>query len=245
MGTRKFSHYEPCPKCQEQGRDTRGDNCGVYSDGGMYCFSCGWNRHPTRYVPTVTENKVDSKVLPPDFTREIPADAWRWLLQYGLGYRYWLPFVGWSAKYSRLVFTVGEPVEFSIGRYIEIPGDSREGPPRKWFGYGELHRTPHVLGDIETADKIVLVEDLISAHKVSQVQPCIPLFGTNVFDSVISCLRHLGLPTVMWLDNDQQGNIINKASRLSCYTNKPVSYIFSDKDPKLNSIEEIRRKLYE
>lgn len=239
-----FSHYEACPACQEKGLDTRGDNRGVYHNGGKYCFSC--NRYwPPRFLstPLTQEAANETMLLPPDFTREVPADAWRWLLQYGLGYKYWLPYVGWSEAHSRLVFQVGEPTEFSTGRYIESLGYKREGPPRKWFVWGNSHRTPHIFGDIEKATSIVLVEDIISAHKVSQVQPAIPLFGTAVFDSIIGCLKHLKLPIVMWLDHDQQGGAPARAARLSVYTGLPVTYIFSDKDPKLNTIEQIRNKV--
>src|SRR5438046_1689829 len=104
----KFSHYEPCPRCRSNGRDNRGDNLGIYADSSQHCFSCGYHKSPRFSFPVVKETTNGSKSLPADFTREVPATAWKWLLQYGLSYRYWLPFVGWSEKDSRLVFTIGQ-----------------------------------------------------------------------------------------------------------------------------------------
>jgi twinkle protein len=33
-------HKEQCPRCREAGKDTKGNNLGVYEDGSCYCFSC-------------------------------------------------------------------------------------------------------------------------------------------------------------------------------------------------------------
>lgn len=42
----KLLHYERCPRCAEEGRDTSEDNLGVYDDGHAYCFSCEYYRSP-------------------------------------------------------------------------------------------------------------------------------------------------------------------------------------------------------
>lgn len=256
----KFLGYEQCPRCAARGRDTKGDNLAVYEDGSKHCFSCRYHKFPTRYVRKEngdeslrTENK---KVLPNDFSREIPARAWKWLLQYGLGVRYWQQYCGYSEKESRLIFTVGTPVDFSIGRFIE---DERGNPPgrggefaldgdtarvpRKWYCYGDAHKTAHIYGDPSTSEYIVLVEDLISAHKVGQVTACIPLFGTNVFNSVINALRVYRKHVIMWLDNDQRDLAIKRSARLSLLSGCEVRYIFTEKDPKCYSIDKIKEIL--
>src|SRR4051812_33564489 len=120
----KFLGYESCPNCRRIGGDRRGDNLALYDDGGWHCFSCG-NHRSGRFTPP-SQRKVDeheNKGYPADFSREVPARAWQWLLQYGLGWKYWQPFVGWSEKESRLVITTDN---CAIGRYI--PGDV-EGRP--------------------------------------------------------------------------------------------------------------------
>lgn len=238
----RFSHYEPCPKCREKGNDNRGDNLAVYHYGSKHCFSCSFHVFPKHYSPPEKEVEHVSAVLPIDFTREVPAVAWQWLLQYGMPYSYWKDRVGWSEKQSRLVFPVGKGPEFSIGRYIPnelavAPGEqgrsSRTGPPRKWFVWGECHKTPHVLGNYTEAKEIVLVEDLISAHKLAVITSCISLFGTQLFDSLIPCLRHIGLPIILWLDKDQEGTMPRKCARLAALTGLEVGYRVTDLDPKL------------
>ncbi len=239
----KFIRYEQCPKCAERGRDRTGDNLAVYDDGSKHCFAnCGFHVFPKHYVkPKNEEVRTNDKgVLPHDFSREIPPEAWKWLLQYGLGYQYWLPFTGYSEEDSRLILTVGTPIEFSIGRFIG-EGSSK----RKWYCYGDSHRTAHMVGTPETSRCIVLVEDLISAHKVGQVTACIPLFGTNVFDAVIPVLRHYRLPVVMWLDKDQQDHARKRAARLASLTGCEVTYRFTNMDPKSLSFQEIKKVLYE
>jgi len=282
-----FSHYEPCPKCRSRGNDTRGDNRTVYKDGGYHCFACGDHRsgrNPGIQALARRDVKEDNgtKGLPADFSREVPARAWKWLLQYGLGYRYWLPFVGWSEEHSRLVFTLSD---FAIGRFIPdeavpsqrdargryIPEETNgpslhSGPnssvafsdrggaaprtPSKWFTYGNAHRTPQVIqpaADLPRPsgyeERLVLVEDVISAHKVGQLQICIPLFGTNIFDAIIPVIRHYRIPVTIWLDQDQQGTAQKKAANLSVLTGVPCSYVFTKYDPKSLSLEQIKDTL--
>lgn len=239
-----FDHYEPCPRCTERGRDSRGDNLAVYRDGGAHCFSCGLHKFPKHYSRPKKEVNVPT-VLPANVNREIPARAWEWLLQYGLPMSYWKPHVWWREEDSRLVFTVGEPVQFSLGRHIPIEGRSFEYKPRKWFVWGNCHKTPHIFGDYRTSKEIVLVEDLISAAKVGMASASIPLFGTKVFDSIIPALRHVGLPVVLWLDKDQEGTLQRKCQWLASLTNLPVRYVVTDKDPKelqLVKIQEVLRE---
>lgn len=253
----KFLRYEGCPRCKDRGRDTSSDNLAVYSDGSKHCFAnCGYHVFPKRLVRVENANESNrtenKRILPNDFTREVPARAWQWLLQYGLSLRYWQKYCGYSEKDQRLIFTVGEPTEFSIGRWI---GDGEEvrreegsvvshmgGSRRKWFAYGDMHKTAHVFGTPETSECIVLVEDIVSAHKVSQVAACIPLFGTNIFQSVISVLRLYRKPVILWLDNDQKQYLIKRSNRLSVLTGCEVNYRITEKDPKaysINQIEEI------
>lgn len=237
----KFSHYQQCPKCLESGRDSRGDNCGVYSDGSLHCFSCGFHKFPKHFVPSSNEKeKVNESVLPSDFTREVPSHALKWLLQYGLPWSYWKPFIGWTEKDMRLVFTVGTGPSFSVGRFI--PGEDGRSQ-RKWYVWGESHRQAHVIGNPFDAKQIVLVEDLISAHKLGRVVPTICLFGTNIFDAVIPVLRHLQLPITLWLDKDQEGHVERKCLRLSLLTQLPVKYIFTKEDPKMQTFDKIKELL--
>lgn len=270
---------KPCPKCRERGADTSGDNLVAFPNGHWHCFSCNHHEHPKGYERFNHGNESvrteKSFNLPNDLTRNIPTAALKWLLQYGLPYRYWANRIFWSEKDSRLIFAVGEPTDFYIGRFIESDWSDRatgrfietevqaseevrqatgsvlhgvrtdHKPPRKWYCYGDAHKTAHILGDPESSRCIVLVEDLLSASKISQVNAAIPLFGVNLFDSVINVLRLYKKPVVLWLDKDQGDKIIKKCNRINMLVGVPVKYVLTDKDPKEQSFETIKELLNE
>jgi len=235
----KFTHHEQCPKCVARGNDRRGNNLGCWADGSRYCFSCGYYVPASYRASRLTEVKDDNEkaVLPSDFTREIPAAAWKWLLQYKLPYSYWQPHCGYSPKEERLVFLIGTPVRFSIGRYVgESVGKS------KWKVYGDKFAHVEVIGK-ELSGEIVLVEDIISAHKVGQVTRSIPLFGTTIGDSIIKKLQELKAPVSLWLDADQYTHLPKKIGRLQTLLGASVRHISTKLDPKGYSPEEIKRIL--
>ena len=233
-------HYEQCPKCAERGNDSRGDNLVEYFDGSAHCFACGYHRFPKFHsllqrVSTRVEENVPKALLPADFSREVPATALKWLLQWGLPYSYWRESIGYSEAEERLVFRVGNPVAFSIGRYVG--GQRDQNQPRKWYVWGDCHKHVEPIGEGST---IILVEDLISAHKVGQLTTCIPLFGANIFNAAIYYLLAENKPVKIWLDKDQEGLVKKKANRLSSIIQQSVDIIITDKDPKcydLNTIQ--------
>jgi hypothetical protein len=241
----RFLHYEPCERCRERGKDSHGDNLAAYGDGGKHCFSCGMHIHPpssSRWAPKVhIELEAKAKrILPDDFTKDVPARCWEWLLQWGLPYSYWEPLVGYSEKYKRLVFRVGEPLVFSIGRYLPSPRLDEEPTPkvRKWNVWGDAHK--HVERFGEESRSIILVEDLISAHKVGQVNECIPLFGTQIFPALLYYLRQKD-NIILWLDEDQLDTMPKKCSNLELLTGVKCEYRSTAKDPKEVSLRDINR----
>jgi hypothetical protein len=227
----------------------------VYSDGSAHCWSCGHHVHAKRRVIEERKEHGDESkaVLPRDFTREVPAAGWKWLLQYGLPYSYWRPFVGYSPGEERLVITFGTPVRFSIGRYLGNDPGEKDGrgrwlrrPPRKWYFYGEGHQYVELLdAGCERRDSgpIVLVEDIVSAHKVAHAATALCLFGTNVHDLAVKTLVAAKRPVVIWLDDDQRQEIPKKVGRLQTFLKHPVKAVFTDKDPKEYSLEEIKELL--
>lgn len=239
----KVLHFEACPRCRDRGRDRAGDNLAVYSDKSVHCFSCGYHRNVIGFKPKEKVNGDENKaVLPSDFTREVPAHGWQWLLQYGLSYSYWKPFVGYSESHQRLLFIVGQPTRISIGRYIGKDANERakvDQTFRKWRIWGNRQGMVELLGPTHTGP-VVLVEDIISAHKVAQVATCIPLFGTKIPGETINILMQLQRPVVVWLDKDQYQLLPPKLNRLQTFLTKDISYLSTDKDPKEYSIDQIK-----
>ena len=242
----KFTGYSQCPKCAERGADSRGDNAGNYADGSVHCFSCGYHKFPSFYTQVNTKDEEtrtkDKAKLPNDFTWDVPSRAWKWLLQYGLPVSYWQAHCGYSEAEERLIIRVGDPLDFSLGRDVAVPGG--EKPRRKWWAYGDCHKQTHVFGNIETANKVALVEDVISAHKVAYAGfVSIPLFGTALHDCHIRTLRHLGLPIHLWLDADQEGLSRKRAARIGAITGLPLQIITTSKDPKELPLQNIKELL--
>lgn len=228
---------EPCPKCRAKGNDRSGDNLITFPDGGKKCFACGYGIPAKGWVIT---NKPATKAapasIPSDFTREVPAAGWKWLLQYGLSYDYWKDYTGYSEKDKRLIITVGNPIQFSQGRDLT-------GEGIKWKTYGRPHDVATVLGNSETSTCTVLVEDIISAHKVAQFQQCIPLFGTAILPPVISYLSTTNKPIVVWLDYDQLPQMKKKVNRLSLFLSNKIKVIHTERDPKEHTLTELKELL--
>jgi len=199
-------------------------------------------------LPIVKEERVEKDTLPRDFTREVPAQAWKWLLQYGLPYSYWKPYTGYSPAEERLILTVGDPIRFSIGRYVgSNPADKarEERGFRKWKLFGDRGRHVELLENKAPGsdEGVVLVEDLISGHKVAQVMDCIPLFGTQISYPVLQKLGSLKRPVTLWLDEDQYGVLPLKINRLQTVLDLPVRFIRKRKDPKEYTTDEIKEIL--
>ena len=234
----KFVRHEQCPRCAERGADRRGNNLGVWSDGGAHCFSCGYHRSASfrlKHLIQEEKNDYEKTVLPSDYAKEVPSTAWRWLLQYGLPYSYWQAYCGYSEKEGRLIFPVGTPTQFSIGRSFTVGAS-------KWKIYGDKSSYVEVLSK-QLSEKAILVEDLISAHKVAQVATCIPLFGTSIHDNVMRVLKDLNRPVTLWLDDDQYSLLPKKVNRLQSLLGLSAGYIHTAKDPKEYNIAEITERL--
>ena len=229
-----------CPRCAANGRDTRRDNLIDFGRGHYHCLACQYHIFPKHYVKPEVKNDVPKALLPSDFTREVPASAFKWLLQYGLPWSYWKDSVGYSPGQERLVFTVGQPTAFSIGRYV---GKDKQ---RKWFVWGDSHKQAFPVSNplaVAPNGPIVLVEDWISSHKVGQVTLTLPLFGTQVHPCHIKYLIAQQKPVVLWLDADQRGSIMGKAVWLQGLTGLPVSFVSTKNDPKELSAKEINETL--
>ena len=209
----------------------------VYSDGSLHCWACNYHVFPKHYTPKKVEH-VNKALLPSDFQRDIPAMAWKWLLQYGLPMSHWKESVGYSPAQERLYFQVGKPLACSIGRYV---GEAKPNV-KKWHVMGDCHKHAEILN--ESGNTVVLVEDLISAHKVAEAgYVAIPLFGTQVHNPVLYYLLNSVKPVVLWLDKDQEGNVKKTAIRLQGIINRPINIISTEKDPKCLSLTTINTQM--
>lgn len=246
--------YEACPRCRSNGRDNRGDNLVRYADGGGHCFSCWYHERGGIGAIFHGEKPVNARkgLLPFDFTREVPATALKWLLQYGLPYSYWQDQIGYSPSEERLIFLVGNPTQFSIGRLIGEPKEGNHAKRRKWYVWGDSHKHTEVVtgNDNSERTRVCLVEDLVSAHKIvtstqESLAPvvAVPLFGVQIHPCHLYYLIQEQKPIVLWLDKDQQGTIMKKVAWLQALTGVNVSHITTEQDPKSLSQQQILEAL--
>lgn len=241
--TRNESHvlrFERCPACARLGNDRSGDNLAVYSDGHTYCFRCGHGSGRTK-IQIQNEDAsgiigTNSIVLPHDVSSEIPYAGLQWLRQYQLTRRDLIAnHVMWSEKLSRIIFPYFDQTGLLAwqGRYI---GEEKKA---KWFSQGNIHEIIHTLNVKHTA---VLVEDIISAIKVSQHTGAIPIFGSSISMKQWLQLRRIVNDFVLWLDPDMRQKSI-KMAEMGRLLGANVVCIFSEKDPKEHTHEEIDKLL--
>lgn len=198
---------ERCPACAKLGKDRHGDNLAIYDDGGAYCFSCGYYHPGARKTGSEGPRSAPETVsyLPHDVTVELPPKALLWLRDYCITQRDVVEHrILWSPSWERLIFPVGNCWQ---GRYF---GNDQKA---KWFTRGDIHNVMHVLGG-DHGTSLVLVEDIVSAIRVSRSHTVAPLFGSDLPHSWYSRLRLISPRITLWLDFDKRVHSVALAMRL-------------------------------
>lgn len=246
------TRHEQCPKCAANGRDKHKDNLAVYSDGHAWCYSCGYYQPADRKsmealykllekkvipLPPETKQPISSSIfgtptLPTDVVPALPAEAFTWLQKYQIGiperskYR-----IGWSPSRERVIFPFYDKEKLLIWTGRDV---SKRPEVPKWTVYGFPHIDDVILGDISnTSEKtLVLVEDPISAIKVSNAYRCLPLFGAHITKSRITRLHALGYRNIaIWLDYDKVQKAIDYRELCRQFFDK-VAVVVTERDPK-------------
>lgn len=221
-----------CPECAKRGRDTSHDNLVIYSDGGQHCFSCGYHvfgdkvgHFKAKQIPIV-EEKVHDVLLPADVETTLPRKAKEWLEQYELTNAEILTnHVMWSPSWNRLIFPYfvkGNLLAWQ-GRYF---GDI-DGKP-KWYSVGQLDEILYTIG--EDRGRCVLVEDIVSAIKVSRTVCSVPLFGSHIPPKMWARLTRFFECATIFLDPDKRKEAAQFAEEGRLFL--PVDVILADADPK-------------
>jgi DNA primase len=196
------------------------------------------------------EEKIPNVIvhLPSDFDYGLPSQALEWLRKYGITneeiarYR-----IGWSDARQLLVLPVfddnGNLVYLQtryFGQNEKYPKYVTSGESEKVFAIMDSEGRHHVHNANDgVLNKLVLVEDFISAIRVSRSYPAMPLFGSNLSIPRIRVLSDRVTNLVIWLDRDKLKEAVKARFKALPYFDS-VTVIVKDLDPKEYTDDEIR-----
>lgn len=213
----QYLFHEPCPRCGSK------DNMARYSDGGSFCFGCGFAEPATRYVPKSDVRKEYEKA--PKLSREFSPECVQWVLQYGLSLEELLRRgCGWNDERKQLVFTFQDTACWQARNF-------REGSKSKYYTQGDVNELIPIYSSGHNDGRLVVVEDCISAIKVARHCDSMPVLGSHVSNGKLHRLSKLFHTIYFWLDSDKLKESRNAADRARLIgINAHV--IFTEDDPK-------------
>lgn len=251
--------YDDCPFCGEKVRGkgfvvTRTKN-GFF----LWCFRCHAHRHLTRdglslssvkrYMKardnsheTTEETTVQHSIvtLPPDFTTEIPTAGLMWLRKGNVtdeeirSYRF-----GYSPSLDRVILPVwgDEGLLYWQGRALK-PG----GRTPKYINVTTKRKSVYFVVQ-QNSDTTVLVEDILSALAVARAGGnAIALLGSHVAAGVREFIKTRKVR--VWLDPDKRKECVRFAKMLSAQALIAVPIVYTTKDPKEYTTEEIQSIIF-
>lgn len=214
----KFLHHESCPKCNSK------DNKAVYSDGSTWCFGCR-----TYTSPKHREIQIDTPITKPpkDLVRALPFLYQKWLDKYELTPEEKTLF-NWSTSFKRMVVKI----ETKDGNLF-WEARSLTHPP-KVLSYGKKPliyiENGHIV-EQTNSKSIILVEDILSAIKVSHYCTAMPLFGASIENKKLYEILREFDHTHIWLDADKYQISLSMANKISVMGACATS-ILTKEDPK-------------
>jgi len=229
-----------CPSCAKRGADRHGDNLVKYSDGGSYCFACGFHSKGSKDFsrrverPTTTTNVEEIRPMPDDIEQLTTQRAgWHWLKQY-------LDIIPnnllWSPSHQWLIFPYIEKDKLFAWQARQFSGDGA-----KWLTFGSVTDKLYILGDQQTTP--FLVEDIVSAIKIKQAGgTAIPLFGCTIGLKRSQKLQERFKLVSLWLDPDKRKETVLEAHR-AFKLGLHMRVMLSEADPKEHTMEYLREQI--
>jgi hypothetical protein len=191
------------------------------------------------------QQMVDKVELPPQ-TSEVPQSVitrvHAWMGQYGItGDEVARCRIYISANHL-LVFPVyddhQQPI-FWIGRNFNTAH-----PEPKWLSQRRLGRRDIYFRPYRnpTSDRVALVEDAVSALRVSRVIDAVGLLGSYIPDSLVHSLAQTYRVIFLWLDADKAAYSLRRVARYRSF-GYPVRYVYTERDPKVYSEAQVQKIL--
>lgn len=253
-----------CPRCRKNGKDNSGDNLAVYPDH-VFCFSCGYYAKSTtsrglltpqqsirdggRYSPNLVRKDRETSAacpsLPVDFVLSLPSVGLDWIKKYEITDREIIKNrIGWSERGFQfagvdyapcMIFPVYDVYGNLLMWQARYFGEEKR---RKYITWGKPNEVIHTIGT--SSNKVVVVEDIVSAIKVARKVRSAPLFGSNASMVYYHRLSRTYTHLSIWLDPDKTVEANRLAKRVSLLF-KSVNVIVSQVDPKEVPTNELER----
>lgn len=256
---------ETCPKCREDGHDRSGDNLARYSDGSAWCFKCHYyimsQDTIANYTMGKTPKPLPKVLLPNDASIDYTTKCLTWMDKYNISKDIMLKhgilfssdgvninIKGEKHRATDLLifpFWVDGVLLGWQGRYFGNVGNIP-----KWISKGDVKTIVHIVkkmgtvtADIKSNTQLFLVEDIVSAIKLSMAGfDAMPLFGVDV-KGRISQFRVLSyLEYIIFLDADMHMHSVKESNTMRLNGFK-THVVLSEKDPKEYTFDELRRIL--
>jgi hypothetical protein len=195
-----------------------------------YCHRCGIKgRRGLDGLPPSTllkwyEARKDKPIqvfkevsLPEDFHQDLSKHpkALAWLLKMGITQLQIEEFkIGYSRYFDRLIFPVYMKSKLVFWQGRTFKPETKDNP--KWLSVSVPRRQGvwFTAACHEGSDTVVLVEDMLSAMKVSNIAHSIALLGVYIPDLLVDKLQKSGKKVVVWLDRDKTSLSLKHAAKL-------------------------------
>lgn len=227
-----FSHHEACPSCGSK------DNLGVWEDGHKWCFGCKYYEHGHVDIKKIHNKRpqmtTNPRGFPEDAAYYIPKEPMEWLLSCGIDYSMQRQYgIQWSPQQQLVCWKLDD--NCWQGRTFNPESKI------KYISQGKIHEKTFIVSN-NRKDTVVLVEDYLSAIRVSTYLPCMPLFGCTIKLELLQDLLKRFKTVLIWLDADKLDNA-RKISLNANLIGLQSHVLYTKKDPKNYTNLEIQNYL--
>jgi hypothetical protein len=182
-------------------------------------------------------NGIDTSL----FSYDLPERAATWVKKYGITdaeIRFYK--IAWCDLRQTLVFPFlrDERVVLTNERYF---GPNPKHP--KYLTFGNKSKEVVYLCGAHNTDKLVFVEDFVSAIKVRRLVSTMPLLGATIPEIALPWCKGRFKKIGVWLDFNKAAESMREASKAAAFV--PATSIVTIGDPKELSMNQIDKALKE
>lgn len=234
-----FLKHVNCTKCGSS------DAKALYEGGSSFCFSCRTSGKPsTSPYLFHYEEGLENVSLPNDAAFNYSPTCLAWVSKYGISVSELVANkVYWSNEKQQLIFTFwGNPGELLCWQARNFGAWAKT----KYYTRGKPeHLLPIFFPSANATAPLVVVEDCISAIKISRYTASMPVLGSDLSPAKLKRLASVleaSRGIVVWLD----GNMYHKAQRIASRLQMlgvEARAVYTELDPKEYTDEEIKKKL--